>query len=783
MKGLPSSVNVERFTEARAFEIRAMQEAMKSASSSSTTRAWQELPRHLRRRAASHDVSRVPIRLRQKARAEMDPMRRKILGRTLPKRGKSRREPALSKFEKRQANKTWLESHLWHAKRMIMEDMWGYRLAMEPTEKSFRPSHRASVHGSILHDASYYSLIQLNGPEVVLKALLERCCDPQLCGPGAQRYLTGAIACDTEFYQPNSYPFALIGPVTILWQPLPFAPMPSTSQPETTVSETNNRKRKRAVKKKIPSAAPTQVTDSERIRVVWIRCHPLFAKEAIVALKKAVSLTVEAFNISKQHKDKSYTVEVTDLRGEFNIFEIMGPKSSQVIKGALSPIPEGQRNEFTKFWDSLTNLQTAGSVPRNMVIGFTTLDPRLSFPPKNAKAQVSRTQLLSIPPPCTSFPSSTLAQSDIWNETLRAKLKTPRHKKKSIDARKGQNVIPGSHLKPTKDDDQIPVLLIQRSTQSYPLLDRSSTANDRLAGDPSLHGWTLILPKGWSMAFLSSLIYTGTRVGGQRERQHQSFESGVPYFPRDFPSTTAYESYADTRARKDLERWCLKPPAKRPNWGKLGTRSPWKPDWGSVLISTQRDNQGEKEELDKLWLLRGPDAPSIVDSASKLLIPSTAVLHKINQLRLKRNMEVLGSTINGDDLFKRALVQIRAKLISRGSPDDLAAVYLVDDQEALRWKAFGGRKDFGLQCTPEHTGGEVELTQIIPSQDDIVGYVTSGNYSLSRGQGYAIGAISLAKLCQIIEQSKRLQLVGSLVKLRNRDGVICRAAYIEILDS
>lgn len=59
--------------------------------------------------------------------------------------------------------------------------------AAEPTEKSFRPSHRASVHGSILHDASYYSLIQLNGPEVVLKALLERCCDPQLCGPGAQR--------------------------------------------------------------------------------------------------------------------------------------------------------------------------------------------------------------------------------------------------------------------------------------------------------------------------------------------------------------------------------------------------------------------------------------------------------------------------------------------------------------------------------------------------------------------------------------------------------------------
>lgn len=34
-------------------------------------RVWQTLPRHLRRRAASHDVRRVPARLREKARAEV----------------------------------------------------------------------------------------------------------------------------------------------------------------------------------------------------------------------------------------------------------------------------------------------------------------------------------------------------------------------------------------------------------------------------------------------------------------------------------------------------------------------------------------------------------------------------------------------------------------------------------------------------------------------------------------------------------------------------------------
>lgn len=40
-------------------------------SGSGTQRAWQALPRHLRRRAASHDVRRVPARLRERAKTEV----------------------------------------------------------------------------------------------------------------------------------------------------------------------------------------------------------------------------------------------------------------------------------------------------------------------------------------------------------------------------------------------------------------------------------------------------------------------------------------------------------------------------------------------------------------------------------------------------------------------------------------------------------------------------------------------------------------------------------------
>ena len=192
MQGLPPSIDVEKFTEVPLFtppraaltndlpgacvrnrchakgnqnskacrEITLVDSFMTMhCSESSTHRAWQTLPRHLRRRAASHDVRRVPVRLRDKARAEvslscslvlliytflqMDANKRRLLGR--PKRGKAKQITRSEDFLKRQrvfclppcvlnslnpipGDKSWLETHIWHAKRARMQNMWGYRL-------------------------------------------------------------------------------------------------------------------------------------------------------------------------------------------------------------------------------------------------------------------------------------------------------------------------------------------------------------------------------------------------------------------------------------------------------------------------------------------------------------------------------------------------------------------------------------------------------------------------------------------------------------------------------
>ncbi|KAI0314024.1 POP1-domain-containing protein [Amylostereum chailletii] len=761
MKGLPGSLDVEKFVESRAFEIRAMQEAMKNAGSSSTHRAWQELPRHLRRRAASHDVRRVPLRLRNRSRAEIDTMKRKALGRSLPKRGKANKEQRSVSFQRRQVDKKWLESHLWHAKRMKMDNMWGYRLAVQPTEKAFRPSHRASVHGSILHDASYYGLIELKGPHFILCHLLEQCSDLQGPGPGSKRYTTGVRACETALYRPNAYPFGMIGTVSLFWR----ASKPPGAQlmkpdAQTGTSKGSNRKRKR--KQNTEDTAPnTQAVDTAT-RTVWVRCHPL-------AVKKL-----------PEHAERKYEVEVADIRDSVNVFEIMGAKSSQVICGALTPVAD-ERPEFKKFWSAMSDVQTPGSVPSNMITGFTALDPRLNFPPKNTKPRIDHESLPSITAPWTCFPAPTLASSDIWDEEVRDKLKSPRFQKKDIDTRKSQNAIPGSALKPTRADDTVPILLIQRSVSGAGALDTSSSIRD---DDSALHGWTLIIPKGWSMPFLSSLVYTGTRVGGQRERQHQSFEAGAPYFPRDFPVTSAYDSFADAQAQQEKERWEKKPPAKRPSWGKLGSRSPWKPDWKVVLgcelpedlVPTQRDVSTPQVKDGTPWLLRGCNVRNMLDEASKMLNPAAGLWDQVNKLRFKRDMDPVDS--NPEALLQGALVRVKVTLCGRGAPEDQAVIYALNNAEVTECHVARPRSRTIAEGSEDEDEDDDADNY---SEHKIIGYVTSGNFSLSRGTSFAIGAIPVKILFELQEQASHLRLEKPIVKVRNRDSRVRRAASVEAL--
>jgi ribonuclease P/MRP protein subunit POP1 len=64
-------LDVAAFIGAREYEIRALEEGMQKSKASLSSRAFQKVPRALRRRTASHNVKRVPKRLRARARREV----------------------------------------------------------------------------------------------------------------------------------------------------------------------------------------------------------------------------------------------------------------------------------------------------------------------------------------------------------------------------------------------------------------------------------------------------------------------------------------------------------------------------------------------------------------------------------------------------------------------------------------------------------------------------------------------------------------------------------------
>ncbi len=74
-------------------------------------------------------------------------------------------------------------------------------------------------------------------------------------------------------------------------------------------------------------------------------CHPLSFEMVYTALRVSISTVLQSL---RDKVGQTLEVEMTDLRDRFNIYEIVGPKSSQVVAGVLSPIKDELKDDFKK---------------------------------------------------------------------------------------------------------------------------------------------------------------------------------------------------------------------------------------------------------------------------------------------------------------------------------------------------------------------------------------------------------------------------------------------------
>ncbi|WVQ79961.1 hypothetical protein IAT38_002062 [Cryptococcus sp. DSM 104549] len=731
VKRLPGMISVEKFAQTRALEIHAFQTANKAAAAQGSARAFQTLPRHLRRRAASHNPLRVPRRIRVRAAEEIDKNDR--VAKKHRRKAKARRKGTIRDnlkrtyvFHARQRSKAWLSTHLWHAKRYHMTNIWGWRLPLTPTLKSFRPAYRKGRKEAVGWDVSHWGVVEVEGKRDDAVRLLGAITGGSFAG---DKFESGARAARVMLYQPDAFPRGLLGPAEILWH---------------------------------PSATPSPTT-----RRIWIRLHPAIFNPVWDALKVVSGRQASTAGSSKNSRDP---LQIKDLRGELEGLEIMGPKSGEILRRVLR-LCKSEKGDKAEFFNHLGD---PANVSEGTVVGIRCYDPRLHFPPPRLSKTEASTEIgsdgvlraKSVPP------SSELASSTLWDADLREEASQPRYTKFNLDARRHKIGLPSVKLRPNSSDSRIPLILIQRSTRP----PSGSTPQ-------SFNGFILLLPASWAQPLIVSLAYSGVLIGGLNERKVQHREAGVASFPEYYGQVCeAGTEWEKAKGEEELRRWARKPPAKRIEFGSVGTRTPWMPDWGRTMTGIN----ATPEEL----ALNGTSPPSIYllpHPFSSHLTPSTTpktLLKMFNAFRSQRSLPPFPPS-KADDLFKEAVLHVELNVLGRGSPGDMAVICGLGAEERREWIAAYEKGGEGDELV---FAGEVsELQKLGASrepEEGLIGWTTTGNISLSRGKGHALGTITLRGYLELLKAAQ--SPVGehgewtgrTLVCVKNRNGRLARFAEV-----
>ncbi|KAI9244813.1 NUC188 domain-containing protein [Phascolomyces articulosus] len=626
------AIRADEFTAARIQEINAMQTAIKNAGSALNTLTFQALPRDMRRRAASHKLTRLPAHLRAKAAREMEnspPAKRKT------RRGKRQNKDDVVSREylRRQKDNKWLETHIYHTKRMHMNNIWGYRLAAHPNVKSARSFYRAFQHTSIIHDASYIGCLELVGKQQDITTIMNPLTDITFPSVGSERFTKGQRVGHTHIYEYLNCPVKPICPVTFIWKP----------------NETE-----------------------ENARVLWLWIHPSAFEEVVQQIRYACERT-----------EQNNTVDVNDLRDEFIRFDFAGARTTALLQAILNPVEESDHMDrdasltykSSKVWRDLYHLRSASSLPPGSVIGLSVQDPRLAFAQKvpkrinsvPLKAEATLTELFS------QWPEN-IAYSDIWDTNTRKKVLENLPSEYSLAQRRQENLLPGTKLEFKSDDIQIPVLLIQRSSGQINKRGQQDTCKTEL-----LEGWTLILPKGCAMPFWKSFMFAGARVAGYEDLRALLFESGVPCYPYDYLGSRACENVRNIAKHEAKSAWLRRPPAKRLNYSKMGVDRPFDAAFDTLIPKlTTSDGINVDEEANKprpdFYLLSCLKTINSVLLANSDEEAQTALLSSLVDSYKKRGLEPITNL-----RLDAALIQVRLSFFDRGRPESNAMIYLITD--------------------------------------------------------------------------------------------------------
>jgi len=598
-----------------------------------------------------------------------------------------------SKYQRRQVNKTWLPTHLWHTKRAHMtcptEPLWRMAIPLSPAEKSYRPTHRAAAsRGCIAWDMTYISTISCWGTETALDHMLRALAftGTTFSSAQARKWKAGTRFSEGWVFE-RDHDQRAIAPVTVVWLVKPAQREPPSHAGASSKEQAAHQHGRR--KPKLD-------------RQILLQIHPSAFHQ----------FWHELLKVAKMQKPQ---VLVEDLRFEIGSVEVQGPGSTEALLGVLRPLnadhPSGESAE--RVWMSLAGLNNPASLPWNSLLAFDITDPRLRHPPKRIEwpdKDEDREKLNEI---LVSWPPDhTLGASSLASHKARWLVSNALPSQKAINRRRAL-APPGRDARASDNDPPIPVILLARRSE----VEASSMAGNSQGRWTVLLPWTCVDPV-WRSLMYYPLSSGGTpRFGGLNQKQQLAFEQMIPWFPGDMPGTESGKAWERIESEKRFDEWVRRPPSRRIAWDRvdlgLGRKGEigrgWTCDWEFLLESTaasSRDAISSDGPSSHRQSLTGADKRPVTRRQRKAAKAETEA-QKAAGGRRRRNSSSVDSdeeddpgTVDSEStvvkysqlpphlampLFKDcsperlppipALVTVRITLLIRGTPNPAARIY------------------------------------------------------------------------------------------------------------
>jgi ribonuclease P/MRP protein subunit POP1 len=160
------AIEVARFASERAFDLLVLDEAVSGIHAGGNVSGSS---RHLRRRPSSLRPRRAPCSSRKQREGSTGVCEESLEDSAKKRRARRRQRTLLNSrcitfaAPDRSSNVcSWLETHLWHAKRMHMETLWGVSLPVH-SQRGCRSLAEAVKRHAIVEDWSYFRTLELRG--------------------------------------------------------------------------------------------------------------------------------------------------------------------------------------------------------------------------------------------------------------------------------------------------------------------------------------------------------------------------------------------------------------------------------------------------------------------------------------------------------------------------------------------------------------------------------------------------------------------------------------------